>query len=338
MAPFASQWPARNERRLPRLVSRHEHQRLVRAFRESMPMDEETEPNLAAVVRDALHYPGSLVRAQLVYGLAHRAGVDDIVARRAAVAVEYFHTASLIFDDLPSMDNASERRGRTCPHLLYGEAAATLGALALINQGYALLWEAINTLPEDRRTAAAQLVAKTFGPGGLLNGQAMDLQFQHGQHRAADVLRVAQGKTVPLIQLTLILPTLLAGATAESLTALERLASLWGLAYQVIDDFKDCLLSQAETGKTTAQDLALGRPNLPAQAGWKRALATLDDLLDEASTAVVELAKVSPEYELLARLHKVLEGERERITVRLDLPHDLPHLQLNRDRPRSETG
>ena len=65
-------------------------------------------------------------------------------AKDLAIALEYFHTASLLFDDLPCMDNASERRGVPCVHLAFGEAGAILAALALINRAYALSWRAVS--------------------------------------------------------------------------------------------------------------------------------------------------------------------------------------------------
>ncbi|NJM12209.1 MAG: hypothetical protein HC889_10265 [Synechococcaceae cyanobacterium SM1_2_3] len=77
--------------------------------------------------------------------------------------MEYFHTASLIFDDLPSMDDAEERRGHPCPHKVHGESAAILGALALINRGYALLWKVLSRLPRQRRHRAAELVESCLG-------------------------------------------------------------------------------------------------------------------------------------------------------------------------------
>ena len=102
------------------------------AFRASMPLPAALDPHFEEALRHIVDNPGSLVRPRMVYQVAMAYGLDEAPARNLAIALEYFHTASLIFDDLPSMDNASERRGVPCVHLAYGEAGAIL-ALSLIH-------------------------------------------------------------------------------------------------------------------------------------------------------------------------------------------------------------
>jgi geranylgeranyl pyrophosphate synthase len=219
------------------------------------------------------------------------------------------------------MDDAAERRGRPCPHRVYGEAAATLGALVFVNQGYALLWETLAPLPAARQLAASRLVNECLGLSGLLNGQARDLHFASGAGGEAEVLAVAEGKTVPLIRLSLVLPALVAGAERPVLDRLERLSTLWGLAYQILDDFKDCLMDQSETGKTTAQDEALGRPNLPAAAGVGGALERVEGLVAEARQLLAGLGgEVPGRWSQLTPVQGLLERELASVRRRLVLP------------------
>ena len=267
----------------PALLSSEEAEVVRHAYRDSFPLAPALEPHLRGVLEDALGSPGSLVRMQLAYGMARNGRVERDRALRLAVAVEYFHTASLLFDDLPSMDDATDRRGRLCAHVVWGESAAVLGALALIARGYELLWQAIAELSPPRRARAAVLVAACLGAGGVLDGQARDLHFGSTAPTVHGVLEVARGKTVPMIRLTLLLPALVGRAGASSLDGLDRLAHLWGLAYQVLDDFQDVLMSREESGKSSARDAALSRPNLALHAGCAAALAQLDDLLREAA-------------------------------------------------------
>jgi len=239
-------------------------------FRRLLPVGVHLERHLRGVIDDVLDHPGSLVRARLAYSLLREHDLDAERAREVAIAIEYFHTASLVFDDMPAMDGAEERRGHTCPHLVHGEAAATLGALALINRGYALLWKVIGGLSPARRQAASELVTSCLGLDGILNGQALDLHFAEQEDAGADaVLEVAEGKTVSLIRLTLILPALVAGIDDAVIERLERLTTVWGLGYQVADDFKDCLMTDDETGKSaTAMRPSDGRtsPGVSASA------------------------------------------------------------------------
>jgi geranylgeranyl pyrophosphate synthase len=299
------------------LVSPFDLRYLSEGFRSLLPVDGGVEGHLRGVVEDVLGHPGSLVRAQLAYSVLRRHAVDAEPARELAVAIEYFHTASLVFDDMPAMDDAEERRGHPCPHRVYGEAAATLGALALINQGYALLWRTLGRLEPARSARAAELVNHCLGLRGILDGQARDLHFDPTTAGEADVLRVAEGKTGTLIRLTLLLPAIVGGAAEEELGRLDRLATVWGLAYQITDDFKDSLMSRDETGKSTRRDGELGRPNLPGVMGSERAYATLEALLDEGRDLLA--AFDGERWGQLASVQEILEQERRKVAARLPL-------------------
>lgn len=292
-----------------------ERERVAEAFRRRQPTPAGLEPGLRAVLRDLLDHPGSLARAQLAYASMRELGTAIEPALSVAVAVEYFHTASLVFDDLPSMDDAGERRGRPCPHVIHGEAAAVLGALALINRAYGLLWQVLAGLGPERSRRAAALIEECLGAAGLLDGQARDLAFEASHAQADEVLRVAMGKTVPLVRLSLVLPALVAGAADPDLERLEELAVAWGLAYQVLDDFKDLVMSREATGKSTDRDRALGRPNLPGAIGDRRAMARLTGLLAQANRVLSSLESRAPAWRSLRPLQVFLEDERRRLVL-----------------------
>jgi len=317
--------------RAPRLLSGEEQIDVRVGFRYLLPTPETLEPGLRAALVDLVEHPGSLARAQLAFGVLRDCGVELEPARRLAVAVEYFHTASLVFDDMPSMDDATERRGRPCSHVAHGEANATLAALALINRAYALLWQVLAGLPPSTAAAAGALVTECLGAEGILDGQARDLRFgaRQGERRSAadggdpaqEVLRVAEGKTVPLVRLALVLPAMAGGVGALALALLEQLSASWGLAYQILDDFKDGLMSREETGKSTARDGLLGRPNLPSAVGRGNAMARLEALLADARTALEALEGLDNTRRFarsrLGALQSFLESERARVAARL---------------------
>ncbi len=302
-----------------KLIRDSERRYLLEGYRTLLPIDDRIEPHLRAVLDDALSHAGSLIRAQLVFGTLHGAGAPRSLAREIAVAIEYFHTASLIFDDMPSMDDATERRGHACPHVIWGEAAATLGALALVNQAYALLWSGLATLTPPARRRAAALVRDSLGVSGILNGQSLDLHFGRNTLER-DVLEVAEGKTVTLIRLTLLLPSIIAGDSPRTRGRLTRLAQAWGLAYQIVDDFKDCLLTRDEAGKSTERDEVLSRPNLPRRTGLAAAMSRLDQLLFAGRTEVAALMKSDERrWRPVGMLQEILEKERAAIARRVAL-------------------
>lgn len=286
-------------------------------FQTLLTLSPRLEPHLRGVLTDVLSHPGSLVRAQLAYSVMTALGASPDAARAWGCAVEYFHTASLLFDDLPCMDNATHRRGHACPHLTHGEGAAILGALALINDGYRLLWSVLTARPDAVRAAATALVSQCLGAEGILNGQAHDLYFDRSPHDEKAVLQVASGKTVTLTRLTLVMPALIGGAAPAHVDALEAVAASWGLSYQIMDDFKDFLMGPSDTGKTTSRDRVLDRPNLPLTIGCEPALQSLNTWLTRGRAAIEGLTGSMKGLDALLRLQSTLEAERRNLVVRL---------------------
>jgi geranylgeranyl diphosphate synthase type II len=240
-------------------------QMIAASFRQGMgPIG---EPRLEAALGDLLARPGSLVRAVVAYLLGIEMGLAEESARAIGCGLEYLHTASLLFDDLPAMDDARARRGAPCIHVVHGEAIALLAALSLINRGYFLLWQGMRGASLARRDEAGELVDECLGINGLTGGQAYDLAGWRGRQDAAEVAAVAARKTGALLRLTVGLPALCGRAIHREIQLLDRLALLRGLAYQAADDLKDVHSHESVSGKSSGRDEELGRPNLVAAEG-----------------------------------------------------------------------
>ena len=283
------------------------------AFRERLAPHAQLEAHLGAALSYVLDHAGSMVRPRIIYRMAKAHGIEEQAAIDLAIALEYFHTSSLIFDDLPCMDNASMRRGAPCVHLPYGEAGAVLAALALINRAYALVWRAAGGCAEPVRRDALAYLERHLGVNGLLNGQSLDLNYASLPHTLESTERIARGKTVSLIALTLVLPALTGGAEPRTLQQLERISLCWGLAYQIADDLKDVLDSPAATGKTTARDESLDRPNTALAIGVQAARERLERLLRLGDRALNALLTAQPSLQFLREFRSSLEDELERV-------------------------
>jgi geranylgeranyl pyrophosphate synthase len=255
-----------------------------------------------------------MIRPRMVLRVASAYDLQPDAAHDVAIALEYFHTASLIFDDLPCMDNAVERRGAPCVHVEFGEASAILTALALINRAYALMWRAVAACPEQGRRHVTDYIEKRLGIEGLLNGQSLDLHYSALPHTLETTERIARGKTVSLIRLTLVLPAILAGAPAREIQLLERIAVCWGLGYQIIDDLKDVLQSPEETGKTASRDELLDRPNIASAIGICGAVNRLERLMGIGDRTLQRLLIRRPALSFLSKLRSDLEGELREVT------------------------
>jgi geranylgeranyl diphosphate synthase type II len=287
---------------------------LAEDFRGSLPLPAHLDRHFEAALRHVLETPGSLVRPRMVLQVATAYGLDGACANSLAIALEYFHTASLIFDDLPCMDNGLQRRGAPCVHVAFGETEAILTALALINRAYALTWRALSGCSRDSQSQGMAYLEQRLGVEGLLNGQSLDLHYSALPHNRETTERIAHGKTVSLIRLTLVLPAMLAGAPAREVQLLERIAACWGLGYQIVDDLKDMLQTADESGKTVARDVVLDRPNIAAAIGVPGAIERLNRLMLVGDRTMRRLLMRRPALSFLGKLRSDLQGELSRVT------------------------
>ncbi|MBX3737173.1 MAG: polyprenyl synthetase family protein [Candidatus Didemnitutus sp.] len=287
--------------------SRSPERALRAALHRHLPTSAGDERGLRAALRQGAEHPGKLVRGCAVLVAARHHGWPLRRAAQLAVAIEYFHTASLLLDDLPCMDDATVRRGRTCVHRLHGEATAILAALALINRAYALTHAALAAAPAAVRRRATALLDRALGPHGLVGGQALDLAFAGSTRSAALVSRIAARKTGALFSLAVLLPAELARPTRRERRALNALCVYWGQAYQIADDLADLAVEQAAPEKTRGRDRQLARPNLGLALGGARAVARLARLRGQAEQALRTLQTLGPaRWSYLANLNAAL--------------------------------
>ena len=195
--------------------------------------------------------PSKQVRAVVVLLSAELCRGDASRAVPAAGAVELVHAASLILDDLPSMDDAPLRRGRKANHLEFGEATAILAAFGLLNLAYGALARAYDS-PLAARMAS--LLSDAVGPNGLIGGQELDLRATDRDITFEMLERIHRGKTGALFVAAATCGALTAGAAAEPIAALAAYAKNLGLAFQIVDDLLDVTGQPADTGKAVRAD------------------------------------------------------------------------------------
>ena len=202
-------------------------------------------------VKYALFSGGKRLRPILTLLSAELVGGKPENVIPAAAAVEFIHTSSLIFDDLPCMDNASERRGKTSLHEQFGEGLSVLVAIGFLNAAYGLVFVNHRNSPERATRAHAEIV-QCVGAAGMLGGQSVDLAL--AKSAGADVLpplnnniknadfnfeSIRNLKTSALMRLALRVGAILEGANSFELANLLRFAELLGDAYQLRDDLDD---------------------------------------------------------------------------------------------------
>ncbi len=170
-------------------------------------------------------------------------GVDVMPA---ALAVEFFHTASLIADDLPCMDNEENRRGKKAIHLVYGEDIALLSSYTFIAMGYEMLTKAAKKMretitdPSQCDFAAIEAVETSSRCGGLsgaTHGQFLDLRLKETSFD--ELMQIVHEKTEVLFEVSFVLGWLFGGGDREKLKTVRECSHHFGRAFQLIDDLLD---------------------------------------------------------------------------------------------------
>ena len=222
-------------------------------------------PPLRAAMRYAALAPGKRTRPKLILEIA---GHNDI-ALDIACSIEMVHTASLILDDLPCMDDAELRRGQTATHLVFGQPTAILAAVSLI----ALAFQVLARLPVSQAQSAVltRELSYAIGADGMSAGQALDLQESANSLVSAEVVNAM--KTGSLFVAAVNMSAEVTSLGRPERRCLTDFATHLGVAFQIYDDIKDATLTEVETGKTVGADR--GKPNVVNQVGLKKSWSQL---------------------------------------------------------------
>ncbi len=269
--------------------------RLNQRLEQQAPRTGAAADRLSSAMRYALLAPGKRVRPVLLLMCATLLGAEESTALAPACAIEMVHAASLIFDDLPCMDDAQLRRGLPATHVRYGEDVAVLAGVALLNQAFAVLAQA-DELPAATRLEMVRQLSQAVGPDGLVAGQASDLRSRAGGSpmRLQDVHR---RKTSALFEAAAVLGGLAGQAAPRELEALRSAAGEFGLAFQALDDLADgdglpALVGSSGAGREAEHRAAEARAHLRAAGPRLEPLADYVELLLRPHGRVEHAARV----------------------------------------------
>ena len=258
-------------------------------------------PACPANVADAMRYSvtagGKRLRPILCLASAEAVGGDRRLAMPAACALEFIHTYSLIHDDLPAMDNDTLRRGQPTLHVVAGEGMAILAGDGLLTEAFALMAREPQGTGADlieRKLRIVAIVAAGAGAAGMVGGQAIDLacvtRDRNGALPApldADGLRAMHArKTGALIRAAATAGAVMGGGNDPQIEAIDRAASEFGLAFQIVDDILDVEGASKDLGKTVGKDAAAGKPTYPALYGLDRSKRMAVECLDRAEAVL----------------------------------------------------
>lgn len=258
----------------------------VNARLKSLAAGSDFAPRLNAAISHSLLAPGKRFRPILCVLIAQEFGANKDAALDAGCAAEMVHTASLILDDLPCMDNAELRRGLPATHLEFDESTAILASVALLNRAYGIIAK-ISNLDAESKVDLTELLSRAVGSYGLIAGQIADLDNHDMNTDQAHVEQVNALKTGALFDYTILAAANISGLDADQTAHAAEFSRQIGLAFQLLDDLKDRVLSEAQAGKTIDRDI--GKATLVALGGEAAAKQMLAGYMQAADEALIAM-------------------------------------------------
>ncbi len=254
-------------------------------------------------LRDACEYAltnsGKRFRPLIVLLIAEALG-HGLNVYEAALSVEFFHTASLIADDLPCMDNDDERRDKPSLHKAYGETVALLASYALITAGFEKIHCNARVMRESGlpmahfsdRCCVVALESATHCSGivGATGGQFLDLFPPN--HSLETVKSVIYKKTVTLFEVSFVLGWVFGGGDLNKLDQVKRAAYHFGMAFQTADDLGDMLQDEKKQ-----REISISRV-----IGKERALLFFDEEMRHLQKDLEELKLLTPSFEKMCQI------------------------------------
>ena len=248
--------------------------------------------------------PGKRLRPLVALATGAIARAPQRAVMPVAVAVELVHAASLVLDDLPSMDDAKRRRGRPALHVTYGVSTAELASVALLCRAF----EILATAPEVPAGGRARLVSelsRAVGADGCCGGQAADLSADPARLSLEELESIHARKTGALFVAAVRGGAIAGGASDADLELLTVFARNLGLAFQITDDLLDLEGIPEILGKDTLRDTH--RANFATLFGADAARRLVDELLEAAVSA---LSSFRSRAAVLADLARVVRDRR----------------------------
>ncbi|MCH5251675.1 MAG: polyprenyl synthetase family protein [Lachnospiraceae bacterium] len=213
-----------------------------------------------STVLEAMNYSllagGKRLRPVFMYETyRYLGGCREEVIRPFMMAIEMIHTYSLVHDDLPAMDNDDYRRGKLTTHKKYGEAMGILTGDALLNAAFETAFLAFDSEKDAKKIGKAlQILGEKSGIRGMVGGQTVDVEKNGSFVDEETLYYVYKTKTAALIEASLMIGAVLAGADATTVACMEKIGTNIGIAFQIQDDILDVTGEEEMIGKPLHSD------------------------------------------------------------------------------------
>ncbi len=258
-----------------------------------LPVEEGQQRIIFEAMNYSVRAGGKRLRPILMEETYHMFGGSSAVIEPFMAAIEMIHTYSLVHDDLPAMDNDEYRRGKKTTHAVYGEAMGILAGDALLNLAYETATKAFGMEVADTRVARAfTVLAKKAGVYGMVGGQVVDVESEKSddcpitREKLDFIYRL---KTGALIESSMMIGAILAGASSDEVSRVEQIAAKLGLAFQIQDDVLDVTSTLEVLGKPVGSDEKNNKATYVTFEGLDKAVSDVERISKEAEEQLDDL-------------------------------------------------
>ena len=288
---------------------KEEYQNRIRSIENILKKYLPCQEGYQKIIMEAMEYSlmagGKRLRPMLMKESYALFGGEGEIIEPFMAAIEMIHTYSLVHDDLPAMDNDEYRRGRKTTHVVYGEDMGILAGDALLNYAFETACRAFDIAPEEsgRIGQALKILAGKAGIYGMIGGQVVDVK-ESGHILTGEMLDfIYRLKTGALIESSMMIGAVLAGAGAEDTEKMEQIARGIGLAFQIQDDILDVTSTTEVLGKPVHSD---EKNEKTTYVTWKGLEGSRQEVARMTEEAVRTLRTIQPDGGFLEEILKSL--------------------------------
>ena len=217
-------------------------------------------------------------------------GKAENVIRPFVAAMEMIHTHSLVHDDLPALDNDSYRRGRLTTWKVYGDAFGVLAGDGLLSYAFETAMSSFDHIPDTdpvlirRALKAVRILVGKSGIHGMIGGQSVDVLAEKEEKPLTreEILYIHENKTAALIQASMLIGAVLAGADEDTLGQIEKCGYYIGVAFQIQDDILDVVGDEKELGKPVGSDAVNHKQTYVTLNGLEASAKEVERMSNEA--------------------------------------------------------
>ena len=269
-----------------------------------LPAEEGHQKTIFEAMNYSMQAGGKRLRPLLMHEVYKMFGGTGKEIEPFMAAIEMIHTSSLIHDDLPCMDNDELRRGKPTTWKVYGYDMAVLAGDALMIFAFETAAKALALGADAAAVVKAMgILAQKTGIYGMIGGQTVDVELTGKPVPKEKLDFIYRLKTGALLEASMMIGAVLAGATEEQVQIVEAIAADVGLAFQIQDDILDVVSTAEVLGKPVLSDEKNEKTTYVTLEGLEKAKADVKMISDRACDTLTGLPG---EKEFLSQLIEML--------------------------------